>query len=87
MTKIKYVKEDWFIVYSFEVPHIRWEMDNEGWIIENKETGDRAFLTEDHGSPTIGTLSDLVELRMRLRQWYDDVGEAMKLLTASDEEI
>jgi len=46
------------ILHTATIPHLGWEMDNEGWAVLLKN-GDIKFLTTDHGSVSWWSIEEI----------------------------
>lgn len=54
-------------IWEFEIPHVGWEMDNQGWIEESD--GKLSLFTTNHGCITEMTSKSLDEKIAKCTEW------------------
>lgn len=66
------------LLHTFTVLHEGWEMDNTGWVYEDK--GTRFLVLTSHGSPYVAKAGELAELLTKHRAAAAGIEQAQTVL-------
>lgn len=74
------------LLHTFKVARLGWEMDNEGFVVENERLGMKFIILTNHGTPYFADRNEVMSQIQNYRIWLYGAEEALALFDKKDDD-